>query len=113
MSVNVEILRSLMVQHYVEEIGQPDHLRLVSISDLLTPKGRTKVGVIWDLSVKIDDQTCEFTNTVHSVTTPEFMDLLGKQGIPFEVFQTAGKLISEAHNRLETLTTQKASNVTP
>jgi hypothetical protein len=115
MSVNVEIPSgSLMVQHYVEEIGEPDHLRLVSISDLLTPTGRTKVGVIWDLSVKkIDDQTCEFTNRVHSFTTPEFMDFLGKQGIPFEVFQTARKPISEAHNRLETLTTQKASNVTP
>jgi len=31
MSINVEILDgSLMVQHYVEEIGEPDHLRLVS-----------------------------------------------------------------------------------
>jgi hypothetical protein len=26
--------------------------------------------------------------------------LIGKQGIPFEVFQTARKPISEAHNRL-------------
>jgi hypothetical protein len=35
MSINVEILGgSLMVQHYVEEIGQPDHLRLVSTSDV-------------------------------------------------------------------------------
>jgi hypothetical protein len=37
-----------MVQHYIEEIGQPDHLRLVPISDLFTPTGRTKMGVIWD-----------------------------------------------------------------
>jgi hypothetical protein len=35
-----------MVQHYIEEIGQPDHLRLFSNSDLFTPTGRTKVGVI-------------------------------------------------------------------
>ena len=28
--------------------------------------------VIWDLKVrKLDDQTCEFTNTVHSSATPE------------------------------------------
>src|SRR5215467_6826358 len=53
MSVNVEILGgSLVVQHYVEEIGEPNHLRLVSNSDLFTPTGRTKVGVIWDLSAK-------------------------------------------------------------
>jgi hypothetical protein len=104
MSINVEILGgSLMVQHYIEEIGQPDHLRLVSTSDVFTPTGRTKIGVIWDLSVKkVDDETCEFTNTVHNSGTPELMDFLGKQGIPWEVFQAARKPISEAHNRQET-----------
>jgi len=104
MSINVEVIGgSLMVQHYVEEIGQPDHLRLVSTSDLFTPTGRTTIGVIWDLSVKkIDDETCEFTNTVRSFTTPEFMDFLGKQGIPVEVFKTTRRPMSEAHNRHET-----------
>jgi hypothetical protein len=83
MWINVEILGgSLMVQHYIEEIGQPDHLRLVSNSDGFTPTGRTKLGVIWDLSVKkIDEQTCEFTNLVHSAATPELLDFLGKKGI--------------------------------
>jgi hypothetical protein len=104
MSINVEVIGgSLMVQHYVEEIGKPDHLRLVSNSDVFTPTGRTKIGVIWDLSVKkIDDKTCEFTNLVHSSATPELFDLLGKQGIPFEVFRTARIPIAEAHNRQET-----------
>lgn len=55
------------MQHYIEEIGQADHLRLVSTSDVFTPTGGTKIGVISELSVKkIDDETCEFTNTVHS-----------------------------------------------
>lgn len=104
MSINVEILGgSLIVQHYIEEIGEPDHLRLVSNSDVFTPAGRTKIGVIWDLSVKkIDDKACEFTNTVHSSVTPELIDFLGKQGIPLEVFKAARKPISEAHNRQET-----------
>ena len=104
MSINVEILGgSPMVQHYIEEIGQPDPLRLVSNSDVFTPTRRTTVGVIWALSVKkIDDKTCEFTNTVHSSATPELMAFLGKQGIPREVFQTARKPVSEAHNRQET-----------
>jgi hypothetical protein len=104
MSINVDILGgSLMVQHYIEEIGQPDHLRLVSNSDAFMPTGRTKIGVIWDLSVKkIDDKTCEFTNMVHSSATPELIDFLGKQGIPLEVFQAARKPISEAHNIQET-----------
>jgi hypothetical protein len=37
-SANVEILGgSLMVQHYVEEIAKPDHLKLVSNSDVIAP----------------------------------------------------------------------------
>jgi hypothetical protein len=104
MSINVEILGgSPMVQHYVEEIGDCDHLRLVSNSDIFSPTGRIKVRVIWDLSVKkIDDQSCEFTNTVHSSATPELQDFLAKQGIPWEVFKSARKPVSEAHNRQET-----------
>ncbi len=104
MSINIEILGgSLMVQHYVEEIAKPDHLRLASHSDVFTPTGRTKLAVTWDLAVrKIDDKTCEFTNTVQSCTTPEPLHFLGQQGIPFEVFRSARKPISEAHNRQET-----------
>jgi hypothetical protein len=104
MAINVEVIGgSLMVQHFVEEIGKPDHLKLVSVSDLFTPTGRSKVGVIWDLSVrKIDDKICEFTNTIHSSATTELLDFLGKQGIPWEVFRTGRKPITEAHNRQET-----------
>lgn len=104
MSINVEILGgSPMVQHYVEEVSKPDHLRLVSESDVFTPTGRIKVGVIWDLSVKkIDDHSCEFTNTVHSSATPQLLEFLARQGIPWEVFKAARKPISEAHNKQET-----------
>ena len=104
MSINVEVLGgSPMVQHYIEEIAEPHHLRLVSNSDVFTPTGRTRIGVIWDLSVrKIDDKTCEFTNLVHSSATPELLDFLARQGIPWEVFQAARKPITEAHNRQET-----------
>lgn len=104
MSINVEILGgSPMVQHYVEEVSERSHLRLVSDSDVFTPTGRIKVGVIWDLSVKkIDDRSCEFTNTVHSTATPELLEFLAKQGIPWEVFKSARKPVSEAHNRQET-----------
>jgi hypothetical protein len=56
MSINVEVLGgSPIVQHYVEEIAEPHHLRLVSSSEVFTPTGRTK-WVIWDFGVKkIDD----------------------------------------------------------
>ncbi len=96
----VPIQDNMIVQHYVEEIGDADHLRLVSHSDLFTPSGRTKIDVVWDLSVtKIDEQTCEFTNTVHSSAPPEMLDFLGKQGIPLDVFRAGRRPISEAHNR--------------
>ena len=92
-----------MVQHYVEEIAEPHHLRLVSHSDVFAPAGRIKVGVIWDLSVKkIDADTCEFTNQVHSAFTPELLDTLANQGIPPDVFRSGRKPVSEAHNRQET-----------
>jgi hypothetical protein len=59
--------------------------------------------VIWDLAArKIDDKTCEFTNTVQSCATPELLDFLGSQGIPLDVFRGARRPISEAHNRQET-----------
>jgi hypothetical protein len=67
------------------------------------PSGRVKVGVIWELRVKrVDADTCEFTNVVHSSFTPELLDSLARQGIPKEVFQAARKPVSEAHNRQET-----------
>ncbi|MFZ0685470.1 MAG: hypothetical protein WAM89_07985 [Terriglobales bacterium] len=104
MSINVEVLGgSPMVQHYVEEIAEPHHLRLFSSSDIFTPTGRIKVDVIWDLSVKkVDGNSCEFSNEVHSSFTPELLDSLAKQGIPREVFKAARKPVSEEHNRQET-----------
>ena len=104
MSINVEVIGgSVIVEHYVEEIAQPDHLRLISQSDLFTPNGRTKIEVIWDLSVRrISDESCELTNTVHSSATPEMLDFLARQGLAFDAFRAARRPHSEAHNRQET-----------
>ena len=104
MSINVEVVGgSLIVQHYVEEIGESDHLRLVSRSDLFTPAGRTKIDVIWELRVrKLDDESCEFANTVHSSAPPELLDFLAGQGLAFDAFRAARRPSSEAHNRQET-----------
>jgi hypothetical protein len=74
-----------------------------SNADAFTSTGRTKIGVIWDLSVKkIDDKSCEFTNTVHGPATPKRIDFLGKQGIPWRSSRPARKPVSKAHNRLRT-----------
>jgi hypothetical protein len=104
MSINVEVIGgSLMVQHYVEDIAEPHHLRLVSHSDVVTPTGRTYIDVVWDLRVtKVDDDSCEFTNTVHTTAPAEMLDFLGKQGIPIDAFRAARTPNSVAHNRQET-----------
>jgi hypothetical protein len=104
MSINVEVLGgSLIVQHYVEEVARPDHLRLVSNSDLFIPTGRTKIAVQWDLCVrKIDDRTSELTNSVHSSVTSELEEFLARQGIPLDVFRAVRQPVADAHNRQET-----------
>lgn len=104
MSINVEVIGgSLMVQHYVETLGQRDRLVLESVSDVFTPTGRTTLHVLWELSVKaIDERRCEFTNHVRSRATDEFLAFLARQGIPFDVFRAQRQPMSIAHNAAET-----------
>jgi hypothetical protein len=53
MSINVEkIGGSLLVQNYVEHVGEKDHAKLVSITDVFSPNGRTISEATWDLSVR-------------------------------------------------------------
>ena len=64
MSINVEMIGTgLVIQHYVYEIAEKQHCHMVSLSDVLTPRGWTTVQVIWDLSVKDNgDGTLQYTN---------------------------------------------------
>ena len=104
MSINVETIGgSLMVQHYVETLGEKNHLILDSTSDVFTPTGRTTIHVTWELSAKeIEPGKCEFTNRVRSYATDEFMAFIGKQGIPFDLFRAQRQPASIAHNQSET-----------
>jgi hypothetical protein len=104
MSLNVEIIGdALMVQHYVGEIRERSRCVMVSISDAITTAGRTKVKVVWELSVsKIDDKTCEYRNHIHSTATDEYLEFLEQHNIPLEQAQAARRQASDAHNREET-----------
>jgi hypothetical protein len=104
MSINVEtIAGSTMVQHYVETLGQKDHLILDSDSDVFTPTGWTKIHVTWELSVRdIGEGKSEFTNRVRSYATDEFLTFLTQQGIPFEQFRAQRQPASIAHDQGET-----------
>src|ERR1700735_4061833 len=59
MSINVETIGdAFVVQHYVAEINEPQLCRMVSISDSISPAGRTKLQVVWELSTKkLDEST--------------------------------------------------------
>lgn len=96
MSINVEMIgTTLMIQHYVAEVATPTLCRMVSTSDAFTPNGRTRVQVIWTLSVKrIDDRTCEYTNSVIAHPTAEFMEFIAKHNLPFEDATAARLLFS-------------------
>ncbi|MBB6273805.1 hypothetical protein HDF26_004278 [Pedobacter cryoconitis] len=104
MSINVEVIGgSLMVQHYIEYLGEPAHLILESVSDVFTPAGRSAIHVHWELSVKkIDDNTSEFTNRVQSRATEAFTKFIDEQGIPFEQFKAQRQPASIYHNQTET-----------
>lgn len=53
MSINVETIgEALMVQHFVAEVSEPHFCHLISVSDAITRRGRTKVHLIWELSAK-------------------------------------------------------------
>jgi hypothetical protein len=104
MSINVEIIGgALMVQHYQEELSEPDHLVLASFSDIFTPSGRFVIQVRWELSVKaVNHNQCEFTNRVTSHATDDMVNNFERQGIPFDIFKTQRQPMSIYHNRTET-----------
>jgi putative intracellular protease/amidase len=104
MSINVESIGdALVVQHYVAEIYGPHFCRMVSISDSISPAGHTKLQVVWELSVKkIDEQTCEYTNHIHSTAMDETLDFLKKHNIAFQTARDARQRASHAHNQEET-----------
>jgi hypothetical protein len=104
MSINVErIGETLMIQQYVAEIAEKHHCRMVSTSDAFSANGRTRVQIIWDLSIKpIDANHCEYTNSVVAHPTAEFMDFIKEHKISFEQAASARQAAGGDHNRRET-----------
>jgi hypothetical protein len=76
---------------------------MVSLSDVLTPRGWTTVQVIWDLSATDNgDGTCTYTNSVTSHPTSEFIAFNTNAGITFEEAAAARQAASDDHNHRET-----------
>ncbi|MHB8285187.1 MAG: hypothetical protein ACYDD1_10970 [Caulobacteraceae bacterium] len=104
MSINVEMIgQTLMIQHYVADVATPALCRMVSTSDAFTAHGRTRVQVIWTLSVKaIDERSCEYTNSVVAHPTAEFMEFITRNEISFEDAAAARQRDGGDHNSRET-----------
>jgi putative intracellular protease/amidase len=104
MSINVETIGdAFVVQHYVAEVQEPHFCRMVSISDSISPAGRTKLQVVWELSAKkIDEQSCEYTNHIHSNAIEQTLAFLKEHNIPLEKAREARQRASHAHNQEET-----------
>jgi len=104
MSINVETIGdALVIQHYVAEIREPQLCRMVSISDSISPAGRTKLQVMCELSAKkTGDHTCEFTNHIHSSAIDETLAFFENHDIPFESARAARQHASHVHNQEET-----------
>jgi hypothetical protein len=104
MSINVELIGdAFVVQHYVAEVREPHYCRMVSISDSISPAGRTRLQVIWELSVKqTGGDTCELTNQIHSSAIDETIAFFKEHGILFERAREARQKASHAHNQEET-----------
>jgi hypothetical protein len=104
MSINVETIgNAVVVQHYVALVHEPHFCRMVSISDSISSAGRTKLQVVWELSAKkTGDQTCEFTNHIHSSAIDETMAFFNDHGIPFQDARDVRQQASHAHNLEET-----------
>jgi hypothetical protein len=104
MSINVEDVGGLLcIQHYVAEVAEPHLCRLVSISDLISPAGRTKAVVIWELSAKgLDGGRCEFQNHIHALATDETIAFFEALGTSLGEGRDARQAALEAHNREET-----------
>ncbi|WP_329038488.1 hypothetical protein OIE71_32700 [Streptomyces sp. NBC_01725] len=104
MSINVEeVGGTLLVQHYVGEILEPHHCRMVSLTDAQTPLGWTKIQVIWDLSArKSGADTCQYVNRVESYPTSGFLDILATADQTFEQAAAERQASTDDHNRRET-----------
>ncbi|WP_263357246.1 hypothetical protein [Acidicapsa ligni] len=104
MSINVETIGdAFVVQHYVAEVHEPHYCRMLSISDSISPAGRTKLQVVWELSAKkIDDNTCEYTNHIHSTAIDQTLEFLKAHNVTIEAASAARQKASHAHNVEET-----------
>lgn len=104
MSINVEMIGTgLVIQQYRFDVAEAHYCRMVSLSDILTPKGWTTTQVIWELRMEqLDGDWCRYTNTVTSHPTEDFLTFIAAQGQTFAEAAEARQEASGRHCEVET-----------
>lgn len=105
LSINVEHVGRLVVQHYVEELAERSHCRLVSLSDTFGPSidDRGKSDVLWEFWVeKIGAKATRFTNHIQSKAVPGWEAELARAGQSLEQVQHSWLSVISAHSAEET-----------
>jgi len=105
MSINVERIGRLIVQHYVEDIALRDRCRLVSVSDAFGPAmtDHGRIGVMWEFAVEpIDAATTKFINHVRVTAVDGHEEALHRQGVALEAVQQRMQSVLAPHNAEET-----------
>jgi hypothetical protein len=103
MSLNVEDVGGLVVQHYVEEIAEKSHCRLISTSDVFVQGNRTTVAVVWELVARpLSEDACEFENVVLVHTTDDYESFIESHGITYEQGKAMLQSAVGPHNAEET-----------
>ncbi|GAB2629793.1 ester cyclase [Prescottella soli] len=94
---------ALMIHHFVGEVTEPHHCRLVSTSEAVAAEGRTTVEVIWELRAEpTADGRCAVTDRIAVIPTGDYFAFLDHHGITFEDAAAACHTACSDHNRRET-----------
>jgi hypothetical protein len=105
MSINVERIGRLIVQHYVEEISLRDHCRLVSISDAFGPAvtDHGQIGVLWEFFIEpIGAKTTRFSNHVEVSAAADYEETLRRQGSSLANARQRMQSVLAPHNAEDT-----------
>jgi hypothetical protein len=104
MSINVEMIgTALVIQHYIATERRRDYCRMLSVSDTITARGKTKVQVVWELRAeRLNNDSCIYTNEIRATATPEFFGFLAEHNILLADAAKERQAASDAHNHEET-----------
>lgn len=104
LSIGVETIGdALLIHHFVGEVTDPHHCRMVSISDIVAADGRTTVDVTWELRAEpTGDGRCTVTDRILVTPTGDYFAFLDEHGIVFEDAAAACHAAYGDHVRRET-----------